>query len=110
MPTSMTAAPGLIQSPRTISVRPMAAIRMSAWRTTPGRSRVREWQTVTVAFLPISSRAAGMPTMFERPEHDRVRPLDLHPGLFEQVDAAVRRAGHEERLATFLGQAADVDR
>ena len=41
MPTSITVAPGLIQSPLTISGRPTAATTMSARRTTSGRSRVR---------------------------------------------------------------------
>ena len=36
MPTSITMAPGLIQSPRTISGRPTAATRMSARRQTSG--------------------------------------------------------------------------
>src|SRR3954452_10652682 len=43
MPTSMTVAPGLIQSPRTISGRPTAATRISARRHSPARSWVREW-------------------------------------------------------------------
>ena len=50
MPTSITVAPGLIQSPRTISARPTAATTMSDRRTTSGRSRVREWAMVTVQF------------------------------------------------------------
>ena len=50
MPTSITVAPGLTQSPRTIPARPTAAIRTSARRQTAARSRVREWQMVTVAF------------------------------------------------------------
>src|SRR5262249_17010384 len=39
----MTVAPGLIQSPRIISGRPMAATSTSARRQTEGRSLVREW-------------------------------------------------------------------
>ena len=42
MPTSITAAPGLIQSPRTISGRPTAATRISARRQVAGKSAVRE--------------------------------------------------------------------
>ena len=42
-------------------------------------SFVREWQTVTVAFLPISSSAAGMPTMFERPSTTAFAPSILTP-------------------------------
>ncbi len=79
MPTSMMAAPGLTQSPRTNSVLPMAAIRISAWRTTAAMSLVREWQTVTVAFLPISNSAAGIPTMFERPSTTALAPSILTP-------------------------------
>ncbi len=48
MPTSMTIAPGLTQSPRTISALPTAATSTSARRATTGRSRVREWAMVTV--------------------------------------------------------------
>jgi len=42
IPTSMTVAPGLTQSGRTISGRPTAATSTSARRQTAGRSRVRE--------------------------------------------------------------------
>ena len=45
----------------------MAATRMSASRATPGRSRVLEWQMVTVAWLWSSSMATGLPTMSLRP-------------------------------------------
>ena len=38
MPTSITVAPGLIQSPGTISGRPTAATTISARRTTSGKS------------------------------------------------------------------------
>ena len=41
--------PGLMKSPVTKAARPMAATRMSAWLDTAGRSRVCEWQIVTVA-------------------------------------------------------------
>ena len=50
MPTSITVAPGLIQSPRTISGLPIAATSRSARRHTAGRSRVLECAMVTVAF------------------------------------------------------------
>src|SRR5690606_36687408 len=52
MPTSMTTAPGLIMSPRIISGRPTAAMRMSACRVIAPRSCVRECATVTVASPP----------------------------------------------------------
>src|SRR6476620_3368997 len=66
-PTSMTVAPGFTMSPVIISGRPTAAIRMSASRVTAGRSRVREWQTVTVALRCRSRSATGLPTMSDRP-------------------------------------------
>ena len=67
MPTSITVAPGLIQSPGTISGRPTAATTISARRTTAGRSLVRECAIVTVQLSRSSSCAIGLPTMFERP-------------------------------------------
>ena len=69
MPTSMTVAPGRTMSAVTKSARPMAAIRMSACRVIAPRSRVRLWQTVTVASRPrrSSSDAIGLPTMLLRP-------------------------------------------
>ena len=70
-PTSMTTAPSRTMSPRTISGRPTATIRISPWRVTAPRSRVRLWATVTVAFAPGSFCNMiwdiGIPTMFERP-------------------------------------------
>ena len=67
MPTSITAAPGLTQSPGIMRGRPTAATSTSARRQTSPRSRVREWQTVTVAFAASSSAASGRPTRSERP-------------------------------------------
>ena len=40
---------------------------MSARRQISGRSRVREWATVTVQSAPSSRAAIGLPTMLERP-------------------------------------------
>ena len=74
MPTSITVAPGLIQSPLTISGRPTAATTISARRTTLGRSRVRECAIVTVQLSASSSCAIGLPTMFERPITTASRP------------------------------------
>src|SRR4030065_368892 len=85
MPTSMTYAPGLIQSPRIISVRPIAAITISPDRTTPGRSLVFEWQIVTVAFSLTSRSAAGMPTMFERPTTTALAPSSLAPAFLRRT-------------------------
>src|SRR5207249_1820309 len=50
VPTSITAAPALIQSGCTKPARPMAATRISARRIISGKSRDLEWQIVTVAF------------------------------------------------------------
>ena len=41
--------------------------------TSPARSRVREWQTVTVASAAVSSTAIGLPTMFDRPSTTALR-------------------------------------
>ena len=67
MPTSMTVAPGLIQSPGTICGRPTAATTISARRTTSARFLVRECAMVTVQLSPSRSCAIGLPTMFDRP-------------------------------------------
>ena len=74
MPTSMTSAPGLIQSPLTMRGRPTAATRMSARRHSAGRSRVFEWAMVTVQLSRSSSAAIGLPTMLERPTTMALRP------------------------------------
>ena len=67
VPTSTTVAPGLTKSGVTNAGRPSAATRMSASRATRGRSAVREWQMVTVAWRCSSSSAIGLPTMSLRP-------------------------------------------
>ena len=67
IPTSITVAPGLSQSPLTMFARPTAAITMSAPRTMAGKSAVRLWATVTVQLSPSRSSAIGLPTMFDRP-------------------------------------------
>ena len=79
MPTSMTTAPGLIQSARTCSGRPMAAIRMSACAGDRGRRLGSPvWQTVTVASPPCpfwsSSSAIGLPTICDRPSTTACAP------------------------------------
>ena len=79
MPTSMTVAPGLIQSPLTIRSRPTAAMRTSARRQTSARSRVREWQIVTVALAPSRSWAIGLPNRFERPTTTASAPSSCAP-------------------------------
>ncbi|MOA35888.1 hypothetical protein D3C78_1573790 [compost metagenome] len=67
VPTSITTAPGLIISGVIMWGRPTAATTRSARRTCSARSRVREWQRVTVASALVSSMAIGLPTMTERP-------------------------------------------
>ena len=74
VPTSITAAPGFTKSGVTNPGRPMAATRMSAAEATAGRSRVREWQTVTVACRCSSRAAIGFPTMSLRPMTTARRP------------------------------------
>ena len=98
IPTSMTTTPGLIQSPRTIWVLPIAAIRMSACRTTPGKSFVREWQTVTVAFFPIKQQSHRHTLRVRASEHHRVRALrSSHPifrvGKYNHRACKAQRAG-----------------
>mmetsp|Transcript_2752 Transcript_2752/g.5584 ORF Transcript_2752/g.5584 Transcript_2752/m.5584 type:complete len:258 (-) Transcript_2752:276-1049(-) len=77
IPTSITTAPGLIQSPRTYSALPTAAIMMSAFRHFSAVSFVREWQHVTVPFIDCSSAQIGMPTMFDRPSTTQFFPLTV---------------------------------
>ena len=103
MPTSITTAPGLTMSAVTNFGWPMATIRMSACRVISARSRVRLWQTVTVASPP----AAALH------EHDRHRLADdvaaahdhhvpagdLDVVAHQQLLNAVRRAGQEPRPA-----------
>src|SRR5436190_6702820 len=76
MPTSITAAPGLIQSPRTSSGLPIATTRMSAVRQSAAKSRVREWPMVTVQSARSSSCATGRPTRVERPITTACLPLN----------------------------------
>ena len=85
MPTSITVAPGLIQSPRTISGRPTAANSRSARRATAGRSRVFECATVTVAFSASSSWISGLPTMLERPTTTASMPASERCTVFASM-------------------------
>mmetsp|Transcript_23997 Transcript_23997/g.48802 ORF Transcript_23997/g.48802 Transcript_23997/m.48802 type:complete len:202 (-) Transcript_23997:279-884(-) len=90
IPTSMTTAPGLIQSPWTISAEPMAATTMSARRTCSERFFVLEWQTVTVPFMNCNRCATGMPTMFERPITTQSLPLI---SISERLSRSMQPAG-----------------
>ena len=42
-------------------------------------------------------------------EYHSIGALDLDAGFFEQVDTSIGSAGDEQRVASLLGQAADVD-
>mmetsp|Transcript_31537 Transcript_31537/g.54376 ORF Transcript_31537/g.54376 Transcript_31537/m.54376 type:complete len:225 (+) Transcript_31537:131-805(+) len=77
IPTSITTAPGLIQSPRTYSAIPTAAMMISAFRHFSAVSFVREWQHVTVPFIDCSSAQTGIPTMLDRPSTTQFFPLTL---------------------------------
>ena len=72
MPTSMTTAPFCTIAAVMACGRPIAAIRMSAWRVMSARWTVAVWATVTVALPPgdrcISRDASGLPTMLLRPQ------------------------------------------
>ena len=59
--------------------RPMAATRMSASRHTDARSRVLEWQIVTVASALVSISASGRPTIALRPTTTARLPLSATP-------------------------------
>ena len=74
VPTSITVAPRFTKSAVTKPGRPMAATRMSAADATAGRSRVREWHTVTVACRCSNRAASGLPTMSLRPMTTARRP------------------------------------
>ena len=67
VPTSMTVVPGETCPGPIRPARPAATTRTSACRVIAGRSVVREWQMVTVAFRSSSRCATGLPTTTERP-------------------------------------------
>ena len=75
VPTSSTAAPGLIHADLTISAFPTAATTMSARETMGAGSAVRECTTLTVASRRCSSMATGVPTMLLRPMTQALRPV-----------------------------------
>ena len=79
--------------------RPIAATRMSASRVIAPRSRVFEWQMVTVAFWCSSSMAAGLPTMSLRPTTTACWPADGNVAALENLDNSRRRAGRQSRPA-----------
>ena len=77
----------------------MAATTRSARRTTAGRSRVREWATVTVQFSLSSSCAIGLPTMLERPITTASRPASFGLHRLGQDHAPRRRARRQAPAA-----------
>ena len=97
MPTSMTVAPGLIQSPLTSAGRPIAATRMSAVRHSAARSRVREWAMVTVPVLRQQQLRHRLADQHRAPDHHGVQPVQRGQHLFQQQQAAERRTGHQPR-------------
>ncbi len=106
MPTSMTMAPCLIQSPGTICGRPTAATSTSALRALSARSLVRLWQTVMVQRAASSSRAMGRPTILDWPMMTASRPFELLAGALQQGHDALGRAGAQHGHAQ--NQPADV--
>ena len=100
MPTSMTIAPGLIHSPRTM---PRLADRDdqevgACRRALRGRgcSGGTRW---SVAPASSSSSAIGRPTMFEAPTTTAVRAARRDADVLEHLHDAVGRAGAQQRLA-----------
>ena len=88
----------------------MAAMTISAWRTTRrqvARARVADGDGGVAAD---QQQGGGHADDVRAAQHHGVRAFDLDAHLFEQVDAAVGGAGHEQRFAAFLRQAADVER
>ena len=97
MPTSITVAPGRTKSGVTIAARPIAATTMSARRTTSGKSRVFEWQIVTVAFACISSSAMRLAHNVAAADHHGVCAFEWNIAAAQNFHHARRRAGHQRR-------------
>ena len=99
MPTSITIAPGLIQSPRTISAGrrpPPGCRRGGTTRRQIARARMGDRHR---AVSRSSSCATGLPTMFERPITTALEPRQVAQAVLQQHQAAERRAGHQRRGA-----------
>ena len=106
MPTSMTVAPGRMKSGVIMPGRPMAATTMSARWTTARRSRVLEWQMVTVALACVSRSAIGLPTMSLRPSTTAFAPSSVMLLVFENFHYTGGCASDESGAACY--QVADV--
>src|SRR5882724_4802617 len=94
-PTSITTAPGLIQSPRTNRAFPIATTKTSARPTSSRKLAVREWQIVTVACFSSSISATGLPTILLRPTTTAFFPLSSQPtaasSFMKAIDVFIRR-------------------
>ena len=97
--TSTTAEPGLTIDGVTSPGRPAAATSTSAASVWRARSRVCEWQTVTVAFACSSSCAAGFPTIWLRPITTARAPSRSIAVLLEQQHDPGGGRRHEPRPA-----------
>ena len=83
----------------TIPGTPTAATITSARDVSAARSRVREWQIVTVACRCSRSSAAGLPTMSLRPITTAFAPFELDAVFVEEREHAERRPRHVRRRA-----------
>ena len=63
------------------------------------RSRVFEWQTVTVASSLVSMNASGMPTTGDRPMTTASAPRSSTPGAMDHLQRGMGRRGHEALVA-----------
>ena len=108
MPTSITAAPGLTCSAPIIRGTPTAAISTSAGAHTCARSRVREWQIVTVALRSSRSIATGLARRGSSGRRRRPRPPRARHRGGRAARSPRRGARPQPRLA--LGQVPGIDR
>ena len=97
VPTSITTAPSPTMSAVTRPGEPTAATSTSASRHTAARSRVREWQCVTVAFAASSSCAIGLPTRIERPSTTALAPSSSRPA---SLSSSITPAGVHGTIAS----------
>ena len=95
MPTSITVAPGLIQSPLTISGRPTAAIKTSA-RPADGGEVAGPGVADGHGRVRVDEEAGHRPADEDRAaDHDRLGPGELDPRSVEDLDHAGGRAGDQ---------------
>ena len=112
MPTSMMETPSRTMSVVTKLGRPMAAIRMSACRVMAGRSRVREWQRVTVALPQCGfahhEKGGWFADDLAAAKDDDMAPFGFDAAMPDEFDDAGGGAGDEAALI-FLAESAYVD-